>query len=102
MVLRIILILPLPLTIQLINLLLPTCQHLKCATLVIVITRLRHQEVRRDSSGHHERAHNLQHCAEMVLLPLELVLLLLVLVASFIGFETVGEKDLDEPRSKLA
>jgi hypothetical protein len=38
----------------------------------------------------------------MVLLPLELVLLLLVLVASFIGFESVGEEDLDEPGPKLA
>jgi hypothetical protein len=102
MVLRIVRILPLPLTIQLINLLLPTCQHLERATLIIVITRLRHQEIRRDGPSHHESAHDLQHCAEMVLLPLELVLLLLVLVASFIRFESVGEEDLDEPRSKLA
>lgn len=79
-----------PLPIQLINHLLPTRQYLQRATFIIVIPRLRHKPIRRYRAGYHERAHNLQHAAEVALLPVVLAL------------RVVCEEDLYEPGPEFA
>jgi hypothetical protein len=96
--LRIILILPPPLPIQLINDLLPARQHLQRATLVITISGLWYQEIRRDRTRYHESAHDLQHfpeIAKMNFVPCILIILIFRL-------ECICEKDLDQPRPQFS
>jgi hypothetical protein len=57
-----------------------------------MISRLRHQEVRRDRTGHHESAHDLQHSTKMID----------VLLFRVLGLECVREEDLDEPGAEFA
>lgn len=79
-----------PLLVQLVDDLLPTSEYLQRPTLIIVISGLRHQEVRGYRARHHERAHYLQHVSEIFPFPIELLALTL-------GLESVREENLDEP-----
>jgi hypothetical protein len=92
--LRIVIILLFPLPIQLINDFLSARQHFQCPTPIVMVSRLRHQKVRRDGARNHESAHDLQDFAEVLLLPV-------VLFFDCAGLESVREEDLHEPGAEF-
>jgi len=58
---------------------------------------LRHHEIRRNGTGDHEDAHDLQHMTEVLALPIALGSLTLAVV-----LEGIGQEDLHEPGAEFA
>jgi hypothetical protein len=92
--LHIILILPLTLSIQLIDDLFAARQDLQGATLIVVISRLWHQEVGCYRARYHKCAHDLQHFAEMFLFSIILRLRSIIIQKLIKKF---CDEDLDKP-----
>ena len=88
---RIILVLPSPLLIQLIDNFLSAPQYLQCSTLVIMISGLWYEEVCRNCARHHESAHDLQHLTKVF----ETRIGPCVLVVRIFGPKGVCEENLD-------
>lgn len=82
------------LLIQLVDELLPACEHLQTPALIVVIARLGHKEVGHCCSGKHKSAHDLQDMANILALPVILLALVIVL-------EGISQEDLDNPRTEL-